>query len=70
MDGFNLISVYDSAGNEEFALRITDNSVQLKATIVEGASGRRRPVTVNFQVSLNDGKWHRMAFSFEVSIVL
>lgn len=70
-DGFNVISITNSAGVEEFSLHISDNSVQLTATVVEGPGEMRRPITAYFSdVFLNDRQWHRLAFSFEVCFLL
>lgn len=79
---FNLLTVYDGAGNAELGLRLTADAVHLTATVVEGRASysklrrhegeggsdkeRRRTVKAKFDVSLLDRHWHRLAFSFEV----
>src|SRR5699024_364583 len=62
-DSFNVMSVYNSAGEEQFGLRVYRDAVALTITVLQGPEATPKRVTVKFtDVSLNDRKWHRVAF--------
>lgn len=69
-NGFNLVSILDSNGDAELSVRLHHHYVQLTIVLWEGAEQNRRQVELSFDASLNEDKWHRIAFSFEVCFVL
>jgi len=65
-----VLSISDADGNEQFGLRVSSRSVQLTVTVLEGSEQTKRRVPLHFEATLYDRKWHRLAFSFEVSLKL
>ena len=66
LDSFNVISVYDSTGEQQLALQVYQDTVALTVTVLQGPEAKPKRVTIKFDVPLNDRKWHRLAFSYEV----